>query len=354
MKKTKIKKPNRGIIVAISTFCALNMCACNMAKSQTSKSEIANSSTETIDTSLSESTLDITSSTPETTKVEPTGFEALLDETIPCETKSVSPDLCFSVRSPGVGIGLDSPYLIEDIRSIYGNQNLTIDEVSYMQSKSLNLEGCNFKDYYDHPSDLFVDLEFVRYVLEENDLRLWTDEIPYSYFKEKYPEFIQYVDSNNEDALSEFHLSDYYFENFMDHNTGKLLPMTEIEVPTSDDELIYYKFTEFERLTDYNSARYFLASTYKDDKDGIVRIARSTDGKNVLLYTENQYKTFGRFVRKYDGCKKIDVLTPENREDLSASGIDVDKYDEIMSKTVGSAKMSDQNNIENTGKSKTR
>lgn len=171
------------------------------------------------------------------------------------------------------------------------------------------------------------DFDYVRYVLEENGLRLWTDEIPYDFFVEKFPDYVQEVSKGGAVDLS-IRLSDRYKHNFVN----------EDYLNSSNREMI--RLTSFLSLLQYNTHRDLLGKSFPKSKGGPINQGLSIDGKFVWVPTEKQYNAFQKdYVGKIPGCENIDILVPETREDLMASGINVEKYDEMCEKVFGGAKM---------------
>lgn len=310
--------------------------ACGRTPKESKSESIESDSVETITISKSETALVSGSDTSETTKPEPTGFVGYADETVPeNEIDLAKVDMSqFSLgcaESGGYGLGRGNPDLLAFARRFFSNDTLEINDIPYFYNPDESYEG----PFNGIQSAL--DLDYVRYVLEENGLRLWVDEIPYSYFEEKFPEYTddcrqkKFLDINVQYWDGFFYQADKYgFD-------GKNLTTVDY---TNGEYTDIIKLACFMNLYCYNDFREQIAATIQNNKVGIIQQGLTPDGKYVWCMTEEQHSSFSVRVHKMSKCENVDILIPESREELAASGIDVEKYDEMTEVLFGGAKMS--------------
>lgn len=317
------------VLVLLSSACGKN------PKDSNNKS-IESVSDETITSSTIETALVSESDASEDTTPEPTGFVGYADETVPeNEIDLTQVDMSqFSLgcaESGGYGLGRGNPDLLAFARRFFSNDSLEINDIPYFYNPDESYEG----PFNGIQSAL--DLDYVRYVLEENGLRLWVDEIPYSYFEEKFPEYTddcrqkKFLDINVQYWDGFFYQADKYgFD-------GKNLTTVDY---TNGEYTDIMKLACFMNLYCYNDFREQIATTIQNNKVGIIQQGLTPDGKYVWCMNEEQHRSFSVRVHKMSKCENVDILIPESREELAASGIDVEKYDEMTEVLFGGAKMS--------------
>ena len=269
----------------------------------------------------------------ETTKPEPTGFEDYIDETVPANMISFSnvetDDLFYySCDFGSYLIGRGNPKLVKILRNYNSNPKLNVEDVSSFEFVPKEAEVYD-KLYY---SNQQFDLDFIRYIYSENNLRLFIDEIPYEYFADRFPEYIKLC---NEGKFTSIDLP--YLNSFPDEVGYKssLLDMDYSDSNKHDIESI----SCFRHLGEFNYFRECIAANFPKDYGGAIANGKSVDGKYVWCPTEEQYMRVMEYIHKLPKCENVDILIPETREDLIASGIDVEKYDDMCEQLFGGAKM---------------
>lgn len=205
--------------------------------------------------------------------------------------------------------GYDSPILrqilidyVEEKTGIY-NDSITIDNFRFFQfgGKGSHLYDCGltFNSIAEQSENGISSytLPFVRAVLIENDLRYIIDEIPYSYFEEKFPDIMnnyssfEYRDSL---ALKQSELYDKYDIDTVDLST----------LPDDEREII-----EFYYLCGYNFSR-----TSYIYKHNIKQVRDINTNKIQLNPNEGQLKEINKGVSKIPGFidNVMEVETKEN------------------------------------------
>ena len=321
----------KKLIRSLSIFLAVGIIMSGCSKTSET-SEAAPLQTEQAETE-SQTTSEIT----ETTKPEPTGFEDYIDETvpnnkIPVKDIDVSSLRDSSVWFSGVGLGYGNPRLLKCVRNFFSNQSLGTEDVQTYSGVDGNYDA-EFKGV---TTDNF---DYIRYVLEENGLRLFIDEVPYEFFVEKFPD---YVDISNKDKYADLdrEFVDYfYFNTNQNGYNGNLVSMT-----CDSSNIDKIRLATFDLLVRYNVSREAIATNISDNDDkttkyGYIETGLTPDGRYVWCPTKLQYRVVQNDVKRLPKCENVDILIPETREDLIASGIDVEKYDEMCEKVFGGAKM---------------
>ena len=321
----------KKLIRSLCIFLAVGIIMSGCSKTSET-SEAAQLQTEQAETE-SQTTSEIT----ETTKPEPTGFEDYIDETvpnnkIPVKDIDVSSLLDSSVWFSGVGLGYGNPRLLKCVRNFFSNQSLGTEDVQIYSSVDSDYDA----EIRHVTSD---DFDYIRYVLEENGLRLFIDEIPYEFFAEKFPD---YVDISNKDKFPDldYEFYEYFFLNGKSNGyNGNLISMT-----CDSNNIDKIRLASFIILVRYNVSREAIATNISDNdskttKYGYIETGLTPDGRYVWCPTKLQYRVVQNDVKRLPKCENVDILIPETREDLIASGVDVEKYDEMCEKVFGGAKM---------------
>lgn len=344
------KKNKKVLISAIATICALSLVACeNIDISQLRiqrESEIqSQTSTETIATSISgedPTNKDLTSDpSVMTDPTGPTEFRDNFGQLLPVGSKIITQDdfkniWAYTQYYGSTDMGLDNPNLLSYIQGYFNDATLTMDDINFLQYYGSNTTQ---KDAFDtqinaliNGQKIDIDFELVRYILEENNLRMWVDEIPYSYFENNFPDiideiqeygYVQVQDRNYDPSHKDF-LENYGFDGYS---------YASINIDGSDELKKELEYDIFNTACSYNAYRnYYL---YNYSATSLVEMARTTDGKIIWVPTEIEYNQIMTKTNQIPGCENLDIMYPESREDLINSGMDLDGYDEFYTFVVG-------------------
>lgn len=270
----------------------------------------------------------------EIAKSEPTGFNDYIDETMPNHKLPSNFDIqglrSSTVYFGGIGLGYGNPKLLKTVRDYFSDDTLNTEDIPFYSSPEASYKV----EFFGVTDD--IDLDYIRYVLEENNLRMWTDEIPTDYFIEKFPE---YYDISNNDGMPDLDLdyAEYFLINGRPHGyDGSLLT-----IDYDNDKL---ELACFIQLVRYNKDRDAISANVSDNdtaskKYAYIETGVTEDGKWVWCPTEDQYELINNDTHKFPKCKNVDILVPETRQDLEDAHINVEKYDEMCEKVFGGAKM---------------
>jgi len=295
-----------------------------------------------LQTEQAETESQTTSEIIETTKIVPTGFEDYVDETIPNNKISLNnvdmnDFIVKQINFGGVGMGYGNTKLLSFVRSYFSDNSLNTVDIPYYESP-----GHNYDDVLSGFQES-VDIDFIRYVLEENGLRFWIDEIPTEFFREKFPDYYDLVNKgDNSYIIIEDEIFNYFVRNgSMNGYNGSLADFYSSggnREKTTQACLI--------QLMYYNQDREKIVANMPDNDDhttkyGCIKTGLTPDGKYVWCLTKLQYRVVQNDTKRLPKCENIDILIPETRDDLIASGVDVEKYDEMCKKLFGGAKMSE-------------
>ena len=332
----KFNSNKRLLVIAVSLPCALSMVGCMTSVS--ARDDVNTQITGTSST-IVQSELD-TSDTTEIseTSAKPSSFDDYVDETLPNNRISEkSYDITefrkASIWFSSVGIGYGNPRLLKCVKEFFSNDSLGTEDIPYYSSPGSE---------YEVELNGFVnseDFDYVRYVLEENNLRMWIDEIPYEFFEEKFPDYVKICNQDKFFDLDDQY-GDYFWTNGMSHGYNGSLALMQYDSNNIDK----MKLATFIQLAHYNRTREAIATNISDNDDkttkyGYIETGVTRDGKYVWCPTKLQYRVVQNDVKRLPKCENVDILIPETREDLIASGIDVEKYDEMCEELFGGAKM---------------
>ena len=342
-------KSNKRIrILAVSVSCLFCMVGCMYTNK--SSSTLATDETVTVTTDVP-----ITESSESTEPVETTTMELSFVDKLDKVVDSKNIDLSYDdvlgfLRNTEVemygsyDIGFGNPTLINKIREYFKDDTLGPQDFTRIHdewdSSLYNKSLFNAVKYFD--------IDYVRYVLEENGLRLWTDEIPYVFFAEKFPDYVKICDERNYcdlgiDYNEKFVYSvlghhDYRFISD-DYDFDGTIICADYLNPENAEA---FRLAAFMQLALYNNCRDMIAAGFHKTGDGRIKLGLSIDGKYVWVLTEAQYNCFqDEYLPKFSKCENVDILIPETRDDLIASGVDVEKYDEMCERIFGGATMQD-------------
>ena len=210
------------------------------------------------------------------------------------------------------------------------------DRVGYYEIWTIT-QNCFFSDTKN--GDYAFDMDLIRYIMSQNNLRFWIDELPYSLFETMFPDYIKlYTErlqkirtgsiSRKDDDFESIVCSSDSFFYFVRNLHGSFKNADDsyfAEISENDLRGLIYR-----QMSTYNRERmvYLLASRNFSCKQ--IEIGRTPDGKYVAVPTKEQYeKVMGDF-HGIPECENLDILKVETRDDLVDAGIDVDKYDKLF------------------------
>lgn len=344
------KKNKKVFISAIATICALSLAACenidiSQLRIQRQTEVEGQTSTETIATSISGEGPTNTSISPGSSSVtDPTGpteFKDNFGQLLPVGNKIITLDdynnFCsYTVYYGFTDIGMDNPYLLSYIQDYFNDSTLTLDDINFLQFYGSNFTQKNgFDDFINTLTNgqaFAIDFDLLRYILEENNLRMWVDEIPYSYFETNFPDIMKGIEEygcfevqdKNYDPSHWDLLKGYGFDGYS---------YASITIDGTEEQRKELEYDIFNTASLYNMYRNYYLYYYEDTS--LREIARTTDGKIIWVPTEIEYNQIMRKTNQIPGCENIDIMYPESREDLINSGIDLDRYDEFYTFVIG-------------------
>lgn len=221
-----------------------------------------------------------------------------------------------------VFFGFDNEYSVSVLRDyIYEftgeyDDNATLADVAFLQGTQ------RMSEIYSQPykfSEAFsVDnwvspytLAYVRAYLQVNGLRFGIDEIPYDFFVERFPGFMEYI----------VEIEDLPMTQQQDPNDPSL---EEIADPLAFNNAYDYDYAFFNALGIYNEVRmcymynnpYGSINNYADD---IKQVKDANTGRNVLVPTEEQYYQMMEDITSIPGCENLDIAVVESKENFYES-----------------------------------
>ena len=390
LKNNFIKNVVNMLVVSIS----MGTCSCMLSETRNSSkdsrtvehtdttyesnvsSDVKQSSSQTELTDLSSNNSELTVTSPDDTvesSEEPTNHEPVtLDNyygtilqnymTIPVTTDNAHDYyscLCNDTRL--FFTGFDNELMRERLIDASGVANATIVDFQYFQ------EIPNFSDSSMSPDNGYdinnmdywyyqCTMSLARYILAKNDLCFLTDEIPYSFFKEKFPDIIDKI--NNGGAIYEG--KEELFEQFYDENaTDKIA--NNINYTENIDE---FRQILFVSLVNYNYFRAGLIYDFNHNYDVhdeikqrrcLVPYKDETRELNRLIYNKYQYGVLTSDLQDVYGYE-FNLLEPESIDSLREHGIDVEKIDNLLQGLIDGPEFvyETYSYEEEFGKSKTR
>ena len=330
----KFSTKKKILVIAVSVPCIFNMVGC-LRNVESSKSNNFSDSSITTSTDYIESTSESMSIDTVETTTEPSSFQDYLGETIPVKKIDQSnfnyEDLTIFIGDiGGYGLGRDNPMLLQKLREYFSDDSLETIDIPYF------VDPENSFDSVMDSIDMRLDMDFIRYIFEENGWRLWIDPIPDSYKEEKFPEIVDKFKHNKYLDLNAQYWDGFYYQPDKYGFDGKHITSVDYLNPENEELL---QLVCVMQIQNYNELWEELAATMKNDTVDSIEIGLTADGHYMWYPSEQQFNIFSHFFHKIPGCENIDILVPETREDLMASGINVEKYDEMCEKVFGGAKM---------------
>lgn len=205
--------------------------------------------------------------------------------------------------------GLDNRFLNqtlnEFLRDEYGitDGNYTIDNFHYFEFLKYHVLGFPYNGF----SSLISGLEstqglpiLVRSTLIEQDLRFLIDEIPYSYFEERFPEFM----SNIENYEYRHQLQDKMISLVENRKITTNMTLNQLS-QLSDYE---YDLLLFWELRNYNNYRNSLLREAE-----VVQVRDQDTGRHVLVPDRNQLRRMENIMDDFEGYD-FTITEPESRE----------------------------------------
>lgn len=271
-------------------------------------------STETIDSSES-STIEESSEPEEST----TSFTyETVEHSYPFSISGFSADqlnilarsVIYGPSGTSTDYGFDNPYSLEQLRNyayecngIY-DDTITLTDVNYFIGCELFVVIADnspftteFTQYELYPE---YDIELVRAVLQIEGLRFGIDEIPYSYFERRFPQFVN-------EAFYEASFSDYV-------NLSSPLPSEicgfRLDVPTT----YRYDMDLYTACLVYNWAR--SQYIYRSGNSAITQVRDELTGRNILVPTDYESEQMLADIHSLPNCENIDIYQVETREDF--------------------------------------
>lgn len=220
--------------------------------------------------------------------------------------------------------------------------------IHYQAESSDSIYGDYMLTEYNVPQ-----LRTARAVLAENNLRFFVDEIPSSYFYERFPEFMRIVDQGNIVWL---------FDEIVNNNVHNINSIDAIDEPYVRD---LYEFWSCAR---YNTLRMNLIYGYdvpnEDYSDDVRQVRDLRNNRHVLIPTEEQYNEIMENLHEVPTFENIDIYQVETREEyfdaygvypedvLSEERYDLN-YEPYVSPYEFDVVQIDQNMNSNQGRSRT-
>ncbi len=293
----------------------------------------------------------------------------LVYETVPHENAVITrvEDIyLYSAAEVEFGLGLSNPIITENILINYGalsgeddsflkecEKNSVLDQVDYLIPAKNASDSIGWYEIWSLTYESFIkesqrgeyafDIDLVRYIMAENGLRFWIDEIPYSLFESMFPEYIELY---NERATmirnGEIDESKYTFvqivcpETTFSHFVSVLHCSFQNAENTYVDDLSLdeLKGLVFRQMLEYNSIRMRCLYASRKFACGQIEIGRTSDGKYVATPTVDQYKKLMKDIHSIPRCESIDILNVETRDDIIEADIDIERIGKIYARVT--------------------
>ena len=341
MKKNNfIKNVINLMVVSIS----LNTCSC-MLKESSKGNEHSASSIDTIQTfsemtdipSVESSYTSEVSSSDQSTTTEVTDpsesinrdnyIGVVLDNPGVIDTQIYNDDIA-KVSSLSFSIGYDNEFTREAIRKQFNDDSLNVCDIAYFQSLSFGEDYCGYVF-----SDLIFDpyirssLNIARYFLAANGFTFITDEVPASFFKEKFPDFVDQYPTNGGFL---FDMDDHTFYDFTEIiGEGFYNKFDYSDDINVDRKCLYYC------LQEYNMMRNSLMNRWAvQQKRCLANINGQEIEINRLKYDAQQYNEITEMLKKAYGYE-INILEPETMESLQNNGLKIENYEDFYNTLCG-------------------
>ena len=211
----------------------------------------------------------------------------------------------------GLEYGFDSPNCIASLQELVyatsgeDNTSITLSDVGYFQYVDTVRNEWASYSFSDNQLET-IRIEAVRAVLASEGLRFGIDEIPYSYFVERFPRFT--YDSFVFDKAN----------NYLAEDDQPIEGLDNLVHPQDTENEIYLDWIIFTSCMNYNYIRscYMFNRPYGENR--ILQVRDAATGKNVLVPTEAQAEQLQEDINSIPGCENIDIFTPETSEEFYA------------------------------------
>lgn len=336
-----IKNVINLIVVSIS----LNTCSCMLQESHkegersTLPSDAVQTSSQLIDTPSTETFYgsEISSSESEITSVENIESRESINRDnyigIILENPQVlDPDSYSNMDvgySSALDLGFDNDITRDELRKCFNDDSLNICDVSYFQDIPEMNEvhpACVFSEDINDPR-IRTSLNIARYFLSENGFIFLTDEVPASFIKEEFPDFVAEYPMNGGFLFYPEDLSFYnYIDNIQENFSNNYEYSDDINI---DRKCLYYS------LQEYNSIRRSLMNQWGVRQE---RCLATINGQEIeinrLKYDADQYNRITEKLKEAYGYE-ISILEPETLENLKADGLNVENFEDFYNKVCG-------------------
>lgn len=316
MKNKRIKMLCTSIVlVSLVASCAKSSAV------DTEPTVVENSSV--IESSANETTTEITEeeTTPTSFTVVTEPHENPLADYILDNPNKFANDTCYIVNpynlKVDVNYGFDNPFTLKMYRDyVYEvtgieNDTTTLSDVGYFQGNGYLKNSYGKHKFNSEGGFGKIHIEAIRAILISEGLRFGIDEIPASYFLERFPRFT--YDAMVFNAWNKCAVEDW-------EATGH--ESTDPMLFESMSELTYDLDSEYELFRAcliYNGKR--CNYMYNNPWGGgvVIQVRDAVTGKNVLTPSESQAEKLQEDINSIPGCENIDIFTPETPEDFYAS-----------------------------------
>jgi hypothetical protein len=329
-----IRKRRKFEIIGASIIFVSYLCSCMKPQGKSSSSgvsrtedisdsytDIMTDETQTPTSESTESTSKVSSDTTTTTASEPKQkTNPLLELGIDYDTYCNYAHTILFDGNIYTNYGFDNSIILSRLRDIVYSHTgvyddtLRLSDVNYFQDVGDLKDTYYGGKYADRLNHSFY-TELVRAVLSIEGLRFGIDEIPASYFQQRFPAFIY---------------SDFYFG-----NTFKILKdgsfnvddgnrFLEMNDPINVDDDFWMDFFIYSACLTYNSCLdgYVYNSPYGIENNIRLELDSET-GKNTLKPNEKQKQQLLEDIHSLKGCENINLDNPESRKEfIDAYGID--------------------------------
>ncbi|MBO4601487.1 MAG: hypothetical protein J5634_04570 [Bacilli bacterium] len=265
----------------------------------------------------------------------------------------------------GIEFGFDNPVYQRELDTYLNMEDIKMYEVNYLQDyyeetgPTCYYRHKDQKEEYPQYYDCYnFERSIALYILKEMGLRLYIDEIPYSFFEANFSDLIKEAESKSHNevisddrnvAVAVYQATS--FDNLHDR----------LKVNNPDDyvrKLVFlsaWRYNHQRAGMVYGFSHFTNPTTGQTENIGIDQ-GRTADGRNVLLPTEEKYNALMEDLQYQDCYKNVENLfNPITTEDLVNAGINVDEYDHYIKEVAKiDFSMAYTNGVEEQGQSRTR
>ena len=342
MKKNNfIKNVINLMVVSIS----LNTCSC-MLKENYKESERSTASIDTIQTSseitdipsVDPSYISELSSSDQSTTIEVTEpsesinrdnyIGTVLDNPGVIDTRAHNDEIV-DMYSLAFAIGYDNDFYCEALRSHFNDDSLNVCDIAYFQDLLELREddsGYAFSENINY-SYIRALLNLARYFLAANGFVFMTDEVPASFFKEKFPDLVEQFPTN---GGFPFDMDDYTFYDFEDIVGENFCDKFNYSDDISTDrKCLYFSLQVYNRMRNSAMNRWGIRQ-----KRCLANINGQEIEINRLKYDALSYNELTEMLKKAYGYE-INILEPETMESLQNNGLKIENYEDFYNTLCG-------------------